>query len=497
MTVRRHYCTVLCSIESEVYDVAMRSIVFFLLISFSCLIVNSQTITGPVQAFSPSTLEQLENIQTLALKSDYALRTVKHLSNNIGPRLSGSPQAQKAVEFVAEEMRKLGMEVRLQEIKVRHWKRGEENGALIDFPGMAPGGSQKIVLAALGGSVATPAAGLTAEAVVVDSFEALDKLGENGIKGKIVVFNYRFDQRLQAAGFGSAAYSQAVQFRFRGAMEAAKYGAVGVLVRSAGGSQNRLVHTGSVGYRDGVPKIPAAAISFEDAEMIADLARQGPVKIRFTLTPKFLPDAISYNVIGDITGTEKPDEIVVVGGHLDSWDLGTGAIDNASGVAASMQVAYLLRELKLRPKRTIRVIAFMEEESGGAGSRAYFEENREKVDKHFAAIECDLGASRPIGYLFSGKPEIPVILAPLGRILSHTGASQVRFQEGIGADTAPLTRAGVPSFAPWFDLRTYFNYHHTAADTFDKIDPKEYAELASLVAVMTYGLANMETALPR
>lgn len=475
----------------------MRTFFFFLLIPLFFVNANSQTTGGPTKAFTEATLTQLEAIQKLALESDYALRTVKHLSNNIGPRLSGSPQARKAVEFVAGEMKRLGMEVRLQEIKVRHWVRGEENGALIDFPGMASDGFQKIVLTALGGSVATDPAGLTAEAVVVDSFEALDKLGSNGVKGKIVVFNHRFDQRLQAAGFGGAAYSQAVQFRFRGAMEAAKYGAVGVLVRSAGGSQNRLVHTGSVGYKDDIPKIPAAAISFEDAEMIADLARQGTVRIRFTLTPKIFPDAVSYNVIGDIRGIEKPDEIVLVGGHLDSWDLGTGAIDNASGVAASMQVAFLLKELKFRPKRTIRVIAFMEEESGGAGSRAYFEENRGKMDKHFAAIECDLGASRPIGYLFSGRPEIPGILTPLGNILSRTGASQLRFQEGVGADTAPLTRAGVPSFAPWFDLRNYFNYHHTAADTFDKIDPKEYAELGALVAVMTFGLANMETALPR
>lgn len=456
-----------------------------------------QTGTSALQAFSPDTIFKIEAVQEFALRSDYSLRQVKYLSNNIGPRLSGSPQAHRAVEYVADEMRRLGLKVRLQEIKVRHWVRGAEKGEIVDFPGMAANGHHKIVLTALGGSVATPENGITAEVVVVDSFEALEKLGKERLKDKIVVFNYRFDQRLQEAGFGGAAYSQAVQFRFRGAMEAAKYGASCVLVRSAGGSQNRLVHTGSVGYRDDVPKIPAAAISFEDAELIADLAQQGKTRVHITITPKTLPDAISYNVIGDIIGSEKPEEIVVVGGHLDSWDLGTGAIDNASGVAAAMQVGFILKELDLRPKRTIRIIAFMEEESGGAGSRAYFEENRNNVDRHFAAVECDLGASRPIGYLYSGKSEIPGVLAPLARILSRTGASQVRFQEGVGADTAPLTRAGVPSFAPWFDLRTYFNYHHTAADTFDKIDPKEYAELSALVAVLTFGLANMEGALPR
>lgn len=456
-----------------------------------------QTSAPPANAFSLDTLTKLEAVQEFALRSDYSLKQVRYLSNNIGPRLAGSPQAQRAVEYVAEEMRRLGLKVRLQEIKVKHWVRGEEKGEIIGFPGMPANGNQKIVVTALGGSVATPESGISADVVVVDSFEALEKLGTEGVRSKIVLFNHRFDQRLQEAGFGGAAYSQAVQFRFRGAMEAAKYGAIGVLVRSAGGSQNRLVHTGSVGYRNDVPKIPAAAISFEDAELIADLAQQGRTRVRFTITPKTFPDAISYNVIGDIVGSEKPDEIVVVGGHLDSWDLGTGAIDNASGVAASLQVGYILKELDLRPKRTIRIIAFMEEESGGAGSRAYFEENRNLIDRHFAAVECDLGASRPIGYLFSGKPEVPGVLAPLSRILSKTGASQVRYQEGVGADTAPLTRVGVPSFAPWFDLRTYFNYHHTAADTFDKIDPKEYAELSALVAVLTFGLANMEGALPR
>lgn len=475
----------------------MRSIVFFLLLSIFGQISVGQTSAPPATAFSPETLLNLEAVQDFALRPSYSLKQVKYLSNNIGPRLSGSPQAQRAVEYVADEMRRLGLKVRLQEVKVRHWVRGEETGEITAFPGMAVNGYQKIVVTALGGSVATPDSGITAAVVVVDSFEALEKLGTSGIRNKIVVFNHRFDQRLQEAGFGGAAYSQAVQFRFRGAMEAAKYGAIGVLVRSAGGSQNRLVHTGSVGYRDDLPKIPAAAISFEDAELIADLAQQGETRVRFTITPKTFPDAVSYNVIGDIVGSEKPEEIVVVGGHLDSWDLGTGAIDNASGVAASLQVGHILKELKLRPKRTIRLIAFMEEESGGAGSRAYFEENQNGIDRHFAAVECDLGASRPIGYLYSGKPEVPVVLAPLARILSRTGASQVRYQEGVGADTAPLSRAGVPTFAPWFDLRTYFNYHHTAADTFDKIDPKEYAELSALVAVLTFGLANMEGALPR
>jgi Zn-dependent M28 family amino/carboxypeptidase len=214
------------------------------------------------------------------------------------------------------------------------------------------------------------------------------------------------------------------------------------------------------------------------------------------ITPQILPEVTSYNVIGEIKGTEKPDEVVLVGGHLDSWDLGTGALDNAAGVAASMQVGFLVKFLKLKPKRTIRVIAFMNEENGGVGSRAYSDE--EKATKHFAVIESDFGASHPVGFNFSGKAEALPFFAPLSRILIDQGAGGSQTQAGpIGADTAPLTRAGIPSFSPWFDQRTYFKYHHTAADTFDKVEPRSLAELGSVLAVLTYGLANLEEPIPR
>ena len=303
---------------------------------------------------------------------------------------------------------------------------------------------------------------------------------------------------MQESGFGGAAYGQAVAFRFGGAMAAARLGAVGVLVRSAGGSQNRLAHTGSMGYDATVTKIPGAAVSFEDAETLAYLTSMGKVRVRMTLTPQTLPDEVSYNVIADLKGSEKPDEVVVVGGHLDSWDLGTGALDNASGVAVSMQVGYLLKQLKLTPKRTIRVVAFMNEENGGAGGRGYFSENKNDIAKHFAAIESDLGASHPLGFNFSGKAEAIPYFTPILNTLQSQGADHIQLQAGgVGADTTVLTQAGVPSFSPWFNQRTYFNYHHTAADTFDKIDPKELAELGSLMAVLAYGLANLEKPLPR
>lgn len=476
----------------------MKITLLFLVSLLAALSVFSQQPAPTPLLYSPKTIAELEKLQKAALESNYAYRRAGHLTNNIGPRLTGSAQAAKAVEYVADEMRKAGLTVRLQKLTVPYWVRGAETGEIVQFEGMAVGTTQKIVLTALGGSIATPAQGLTADVVVVDTFEELETLGRAKVAGKVVLFNGQFDRRLQESGFGGAAYGQAVGYRFAGAMAAARLGAVGVLVRSAGGSQNRLAHTGSMGYDPAVTKIPGAAVSFEDAETISYLAAMGRVRVRFTLTPQTLPDTTSYNVIGDLTGSEKPDEIVVVGGHLDSWDLGTGALDDAAGVAVSMQVGFLVKLLKLRPKRTIRVVAFMNEENGGAGGRAYFEESKGTLAKQFAAIESDLGASHPIGFNFAGKAEALPYFLPLSNILRDQGATQVQLQPGgVGADIGPLTQGGVPSFAPWFNQQTYFNYHHTAADTFDKIDPKELAEVGSVMVVLAYGLANLERPLPR
>ena len=247
--------------------------------------------------------------------------------------------------------------------------------------------------------------------------------------------------------------------------------------------------------QDGVTKIPGAAVTFEDAEMIAYLAKMGKVKMHLILTPQTLPDATSYNVIADLKGSEKPDEIIIVSGHLDSWDLGTGALDDAVGVAMAMQTVFTLKQLKLKPKRTIRVVAFMNEENGFVGARTYAE--KADVAKHFAAIEGDLGASHPLGIIFAGKPEAVPFLRPISNILSSQGASQIDVRPSASSDISTLTAQGVPSFSPWFDTRTYFNYHHNAADTFDKVNPKELAENASVMAVLAYGLANLEQPLPR
>jgi Zn-dependent M28 family amino/carboxypeptidase len=253
-----------------------------------------------------------------------------------------------------------------------------------------------------------------------------------------------------------------------------------------------------MGYRDGVAKIPAAAISFEDAETIAYLAKQGTVKVRLILTPQILPDVESYNVIADLKGTDRPEEIVLAGGHLDSWDLGQGALDDAAGVAVSMAIPAILKRLDLKPKRTIRIVAFMNEENGGRGGEAYFEAAKGNLANHFAAIESDLGASHPLGFNFAGKQEALQMFAPISEVLLRQGAGLSQFQAGgVGADIGPLTRAGVPSFAPWFNQQTYFNYHHTAADTFDKIDKREIGEVSSLMAVLAYALANLEQPIPR
>lgn len=464
---------------------------------FSLQSFAQQTAPTPT-LYSEKTLNDLKQIQQTALASDYALRQTAYLSNNIGARLSGSPKAQRAVEYVADEMRKLGLEVRLQKLSVPHWVRGEERGELVEFPGMAQGTTQKIVLTALGGSIATSANGLTAEVVVVNSFDELNALGRDKVQGRIVLFNYKFDREMAASGFGLDAYRLATAYRGGGAVAAARLGAVGVLVRSAGASQNRLAHTGGMRYADDVTKIPAAAVSFEDAEMIAHLAKEGKVRINLLLTPQTLPDALSYNVIADLKGSEMPDEVVIVSGHLDSWDLGTGALDDAAGIAISMQVPFLLKQLKLQPKRTIRFVAYMNEENGSVGGTTYAKEEETNISKHFAAIEADLGAAHPLGILFTGKPEIVAYFAPISKILGNQGAALSQLQAGgVGSDIGPLTQKGVPSFAPWFDTRTYFNYHHTAADTFDKVNPKELAENGSLMAVLAYGLANLERPLPR
>jgi hypothetical protein len=447
--------------------------------------------------FSAQTLAELKRLQQAALNSDYAFRQVAHLANNIGPRLTGSAQAAKAVEYVAAELRALGCEVQLEKVMVPHWVRGEETAVLIQFPGQAEGTTQKIVLCALGGSLATPTNGVTAQVVAVKNFDELKLLGRDKVAGKIVLFNHPFDKQMAAEGHAGDAYGEAVVYRSDGASAAARLGAVASLIRSVGGNEYRLPHTGQMKYADDAPKIPGGAVTAEDADLIVSLVRQGPVQMRLVLTPQQLPDVESYNVIGDIKGSEHPEQIVIVSGHLDSWDLGTGAIDDGAGVAVSMETANLVRKLHLKPKRTIRVIAWMNEENGLMGGKAYARDHAAEMKNHFAAFETDGGAGHPIGLNMKAKPEVKAMLAPVAAILQESGAGALSITEHAGADIDPLDKAGVLTFAPIQDSRFYFNYHHTAADTLDKIVPKELAENSAVVAVAAYALANSEQPLAR
>jgi Zn-dependent M28 family amino/carboxypeptidase len=302
---------------------------------------------------------------------------------------------------------------------------------------------------------------------------------------------------MAAEGRGGQAYGEAVVYRSDGPSAAARQGAVACLIRSVGGADYRLPHTGQTNYAADAPKIPAGAVTAEDADLIVDLARQGPVKMKLVLTPQQLPDAESYNVIGDIKGSEHPEQVIIVSGHLDSWDLGTGAIDDAAGVGVSMEAANLIQKLHLKPKRTIRVIAWMNEENGLAGSKQYAKDHEKEISRHFAAIETDGGAGHPLGINIKGKPEVKKMLAPVAAILQESGAGGLNLVEHAGADIGPLEKANVPAFSPIQDSRFYFNYHHSAADTLDKIVPKELAENSAVVAVLAYALANMERPLPR
>lgn len=444
--------------------------------------------------FSPELLDQLTTIKNAALADDYAYRQVAHLTENIGPRPSGSIQAKAAVDYVAAEMRQLGLDVQLEEVKIPHWVRGAETAELVEYPGQAQGTLQKIVLTALGGSTSTPVEGLTADVVVVSNFDELNKLGRGGIAGKIVLYNEIFDKQKAAAGLSFVAYGEAVRYRAVGAKAAVDLGAVATLIRSVGGADYRLPHTGF-----SVPAgIPSGAVAAEDADLIAHLASQGTVRMHLTLTPQKMPDAVGYNVIADLKGTEHPDQVVIVSGHLDSWDLGTGAIDDGAGVAVAMEAAELLQKLHLRPKRTLRVIAWMDEESGGAGSQTYAKEHLMEFPKHIAAIESDSGAAHPLGFDSKINTSAADLLRPVLNVLQSFGSSALQPSTyPPGADIAAMSDAGVPALGLLQDGRTYFNYHHSAADTLDKIVPSELRENAAAMAVMGYALTSMKNPLPR
>jgi len=445
----------------------------------------------------PMLAAALARVRDAAMGSDWSWQRLQELTDRVGPRLSGSPGHAAAIAQVAAAMRSLGAEVRLQPVKVPHWVRGEERAELIDYPGRPPGVTQTLHLTALGGSSATPAAGLSARVIVVHDFDQLQARSAQ-IPGNIVVFAMRFDQHLADNGEALPAYVQAGRSRFTGPSTAAALGAAAVLVRSIGGADYRLPHTGYTLWKEHQAPIPAAALAAEDADLVTRLAAQGPVTMHLLLTPKTLPDADSANVIADWPGRERPQEYVVVSGHLDSWDLATGATDDGAGVIAAAAVIQALQQLDLHARRTIRFIGWSNEENGGRGHQAYFDSVRQALDTQCAAIESDLGAGHALGIVASVTPDALARLRPVLAALAPIGASVLERRDGpVGTDIEPLQSAGVPGFAPLVDTRHYFDYHHTAADTLDKVDPQDLRAQVATMAVLAYYLAELPEPLPR
>ena len=445
----------------------------------------------------PASAPMLAQIRAAAMKSDWAFEHLATLTDTIGPRLSGSPQLSAAVAQVAAAMRTLTEKTWLQPARVPHWVRGEERAELTDYPGRPAGLVQRLHLTALGGSGSTPATGINARVIVIHDFDEL-KARAAEVRGSIVLYESRFDQRLADNGEAGTAYGQSGLYRFVGPAEAASLGARAALVRSIGGADYRLPHTGATRWRDGQAPIPAAALSAEDADLIERLASTGPVSMQLVLTPQTLPDADSANVIADWPGRESPGEVVIVSGHLDSWDLATGATDDGVGVMAAAGVIAVLRELDLHPRRTIRFIAWTNEENGGRGAKAYAESVRDALGSQVAAIESDEGAGRSLGILAAVAEESLAALKPVVAALAPIGATALTRRTGeVGADIAPLQAGGVPGFAPLVDARHYFDYHHTAADTLDKVNPENLRTQVATMAVLAYFLAELPSPLPR
>jgi hypothetical protein len=416
------------------------------------------------------------------LQTSRAYETLSHITDDIGPRLTGSQNAARAVRWTTQQFRQWGIPVSNEPVTVPHWVRGREEARLV-----SPS-DQNIVLTAIGGSVATPASGITADVIEVDSFDELKTLGAVKLRGKIVFYNNPMNMDLVRAHRAFEAYSIAVAFRAAGASRAAEYGAKAVVIRSVGSASLRTPHTGSLRYDPKQPKIPAAAMTAEDAMLVHRLLARGKrVRMHMVLTPKTLPDVESANVIAEIRGSEKPEEVVLIGAHLDSWDLATGAIDDGSGVAMVMETMRLMKEMDLRPRRTIRAVLFMNEENGLRGGLQYAKDHGN--EKHVAAIETDAGGAAPTGFTTTLKGDALTSLETRTKSLAAVSSNRFEVAEEAGADIDPLTKTGVPSFGLVPEPLHYFDYHHTNADTLDKVDPKELAQDTAAIAALAWILA--------
>ncbi len=416
-----------------------------------------------------------------ALTSNTSMGTLAELTA-IGHRLSGSSQAARAVVWAKRKMEEFGFEnVRLEPVLVPHWVRGTREEATILASGKRKSAPLKVT--ALGGSVGTTKQGITAEVIEVKSFEQLTILGERA-KGKIVFFNRPMDR-----GYITTfeAYGRAVNQRGRGAIEAAKVGGVAAIVRSMTTRIDDSPHTGAMGYNDTIPKIPAAAISTHDAERLSEmLAKEKNLKVRLRLSCETLPDVESANVIGEIIGSEKPGEIVVIGGHLDSWDKGQGAHDDGTGCVHTLEALRLIRKLGLQPKRTIRAVMFMNEENGLRGGISYAAIER-PGETHIAAIESDAGGFTPRGFGIGDSAAFKK-LSPYAPVLGLIGADRFTYGGG-GADISPLMRKGIPGIGLNVDAHRYFDLHHSDNDTIDKVNERELTLGSAAMAIIAYIIA--------
>ncbi|HWP99683.1 MAG TPA: M20/M25/M40 family metallo-hydrolase [Vicinamibacterales bacterium] len=418
--------------------------------------------------------EVAQRLIRASLASTTAWDRLAELTDTFGSRLSGSENLERAIDWAIARMQADGLEnVRREPVTVPRWVRGAESVEIVE-PAPSP-----LVMLGLGNSVGTPPGGLQAEALVVRSFDELEARARDA-RGRIVVFNAPF-----------TTYGESVQYRTAGPSRAARHGAVAALLRSVGPMGLRTPHTGALRYAPDAPRIPAAAIAAEDAERLQRLQDRGTrVVVRLRMEARFLPDVESANVVAEIRGRERPEEIVVVGGHLDSWDVGTGALDDGGGCIVTWEALRLVRALGLRPRRTLRVVLFTNEENGLRGGLAYRDRHRAELPRHVLMLESDSGVIRPVGFGFSGSARARETVRAIAGLLAPIGIDQVR-PGGGGADIGPsVEAAGIPAMSLIAEGE-YFLVHHTPADTVERIPPEDMARAAAAIAVMSYVIAEM------
>lgn len=433
--------------------------------------------------FSSADLAAAAALRDRALKGTEAWETVAALTTEIGPRLAGSEGDRAAVAWALDKLKAAGFtNVRTQDVLVPHWVRGSIEVAIAEpWP-------QPLVAVALGGSVGTDEEGIEADVVQVPDLDALKALDRGQVEGRIVFINRRTERTRDGRGYG-----QAVRGRTEGAVAAAQLGARGIVIRSIGTDSDRFAHTGTVRYALDTPRIPAVALANPDADLLArQLAAGKPVRLSIKLSARDLPQVRSANVIGELPGKDKPEEIVLLGAHLDSWDLGTGALDDGAGVAIIIEAVRLVREMKLAPRRTLRVVLFANEEFGLSGSNAYANQAPEEISRHVLAMEADLGAG-PVWRIDSRVADaaLPTVQA-IANVLKPLGVERGGNTSDGGADIGALRRVGVPVLGLGHDATQYFDHHHTLNDTLDKVDRKAIDQTVAAYAVAAYLSANMQ-----